>query len=231
MIVSRVLAGVLVLVVAQTVLAAGDAKRGARLFQQCMACHSVEEDEHMTGPSLAHIWGRKAGRVEGFTRYSEAMRHANLTWNEATLEKWLADPERFIPGTSMTFAGLRQPRDRQDVAAYLKSVAENTAPPQAGRGEQGMMGMRGGKTDLRTAPPEALVKSLSHCGDTYPVQTADGKTHKVWEFNLRLKTDSSKLGPLPGNPAVVGAGMQGDRASIVFASPKEISESVRQACP
>ena len=50
-------------------------------------------------------------------------------------------------------------------------------------------------------------------------------------FNLRLKTDSSKLGPLPGNPVVVGAGMQGDRASIVFASPKEISGFIKQSCP
>lgn len=227
----RAVAGVLLVAVAQAALGDGDPKRGARVFQQCMACHSVEEGEHMTGPSLAHIWGRKAGTVEGFTRYSEAIKHANVTWNEATLEKWLADPERFIAGTSMTFAGLKQRRDRQDVAAYLKSVAENAAPPQAGRGEQGMMGMRGGKADLRKAPAEALVKALSHCGDTYTVQTADGKTHKVWEFNLRLKIDSSKLGPLPGNPVIVGAGMQGDRASVVFSSPKEISSFIKQACP
>jgi cytochrome c len=94
----------------------------------------------------------------------------------------------------------------------------------------GMMGMGGGKADLRKAPPEAQVNALSHCGDTYTVETADGKTHKVWEFNLRLKTDSSKLGPAPGKPVVVGAGMQGDRASVVFASPKEISGFIKQ-CP
>ena len=184
----------------------------------------------MTGPSLGHVWGRKAGTVEGFARYSEAMKHANVTWDEATLDKWLADPERFIPGTSMTFAGLKQARDRQDVAAYLKAVAEHSAP-QAARGEQGMMGMRGGKADLRKAPAEAQVKALSYCGDTYTVETADGKKNKVWEFNLRLKTDSSKLGPLPGNPVIVGAGMQGDRASVVFASPQEISSFVKRSCP
>ena len=215
---------------AQVALAAGDAKRGAQLFRQCMACHSTEEGEHMTGPSLAHIWGRKSGTVEGFMRYSDALKKANVTWNEATLDKWLADPEHFIPGTSMTFQGLKQPRDRQDVAAYLKAVAENTAP-QAERGDKGMMEMRGGKADLRKAPAGAQVKSLSHCGDTYTVETADGKKNKVWEFNLRLKTDSSKLGPLPGNPVIVGAGMQGDRASIVFASPKEISGFIKQSCP
>jgi len=211
----------------QAALAAGDAKRGAQLFQQCMACHSVEEGEHMTGPSLAHVWHRKAGTVEGFMRYSDALKSANVIWDEATLDKWLANPERFAPGTSMTSPGLKAPKDRADVAAYLKAVAENSAPP-AGRGD---MGMRGGKADLRKAPAEAQVKALSHCGDTYTVETADGKKNKVWEFNLRLKTDSSKLGPLPGNPVVVGAGMQGDRASIVFASPKEISGFIKQSCP
>jgi cytochrome c len=227
---AHLIAGLVVLAFAQVALGAGDAKRGAQLFRQCMACHSTQEGEQMTGPSLAHIWSRKAGTVDGFVRYSDAMKQANVTWDEATLDKWLADPERFIPGTTMTFAGLKQPRDRQDVAAYLKAVAERTAP-QAARGEQGMMGMRGGKADLRKAPPEARVKVLSHCGDTYTVETADGKKNKVWEFNLRLKTDSSKLGPLPGNPVIVGAGMQGDRASIVFASPKEISGFIKQSCP
>jgi cytochrome c len=222
----RFAAGVLLLIAVQA-LAAGDPKHGAQIFRQCMACHSAEEGEHMTGPSLAHIWGRKAGTVEGFQRYSDALKHANVSWNEATLDKWLADPERFIPGTTMTFAGLEQPRDRQDVAAYLKAVAEHTAP----QADQGMAAMRGGKADLRKAPLQAQVKALSHCGDTYTVETGDDKKHKVWEFNLRLKTDSSELGPLPGNPVVVGAGMQGDRASIVFASPKEISGFIKQSCP
>jgi len=223
----RLAVGVLLSIALPAALAAGDAKRGAQLFQQCMACHSVEEGEHMTGPSLAHIWQRKAATVEGFTRYSDALKSANVVWDDATLDKWLADPEHFIPGTSMTFPGVKAPKDRADVAAYLKAVAENTAP----QGERGMMGMRGGKADLRKAPADAQVKALSHCGDTYTVETADGKKHKVWEFNLRLKTDSSKLGPLPGNPVVVGAGMQGDRASIVFASPKEISGFIKQSCP
>jgi cytochrome c len=223
----RIAAAVFLLAASQATLAAGDAKRGAQIFRQCMACHSADEGEHMTGPSLAHIWGHKAGSVEGFQRYSDAMKRADVTWDETTLDKWLADPERFIPGTSMTFAGLKQPRDRQDVAAYLKAVAQHATPSA----EQGMMGMRGGKADLRKAPADAQVKALSHCGDTYTVETADGKKNKVWEFNLRLKTDSSKLGPLPGNPVIVGAGMQGDRASIVFASPKEISGFIKQSCP
>jgi cytochrome c len=209
--------------------AAGDPKRGAQVFRQCMACHSVAASEHMTGPNLAHIWNRKAGSVEGFLRYSDPLKRADVIWNEATLDKWLANPERFLPGTSMTFPGLREPKDRQDVIAYLKAVGESKAPQVAQRG--GMMDMRADRLDLRNAPPEGQVTGIRHCGDTYTVDTADGKSQKIWEFNLRFKTDTSKLGPAPGKPVVVGTGMQGDRASIVFASPREISESIKQACP
>jgi cytochrome c len=224
----RVLATLLIPASSLT-LAAGDAKRGAKVFQACLACHSVEPGEHMTGPSLAHIWNHKAASIEGFQRYSEALKHSGITWNEATLEKWLADPQKVVPGTSMTFPGLRERKDREDVVAYLRAVAENKAP-QVAQGRGGMMGMRNERMDLRKAPPEGQVKSIKYCGDTYTVETADGKSQKVWEFNLRFKSDSSKVGPDPGRPVVVGAGMQGDRASIVFASPKEISEFIRASC-
>ena len=184
----------------------------------------------MTGPSLAHIWNRKAATVEGFMRYSPPLKHTDLTWNESTLDKWLADPARLVPGTSMTFPGLKNAKDRRDIAAYLKAVSDGKAP-QFAQGSGGMMGMRSEKLDLRKAPPEGHVSSIKYCGDTYTVETADGKSQKVWEFNLRFKSDSSKLGPAPGKPVLVGAGMQGDRASVVFASPKEISEFVKASCP
>jgi cytochrome c len=209
--------------------AAGDAARGARVFAQCMACHSAAAGEHLTGPSLAHIWSRRAATAEGFQRYSEALKKSELVWGEATLDKWLANPQKLVAGTSMTFPGLREPQARQDVIAYLKAVNDDKAPPAA-KGD-GMMGMGRRKTDLKSAPAAGQVRSIEHCGDTYSVATADGKTEKVWEFNLRFKTDSSKLGPTPGQPVIVGAGMQGDRASIVFSSPKEISEFIKPSCP
>jgi len=211
-------------------LAAGDAKRGAQLFRQCAACHSVNEGEHMTGPSLAHAAGRKAGTAPGFQRYSDALRRSGVTWDDAALDKWLANPEKFIAGNSMTFPGVREAQARQDLIAYLKAVAENKAP-QAQQKGGGMMGMQSRKIDLKSAPPEGQVTSITYCGDTYTVATADGKNQKIWEFNLRFKSDASKLGPAPGKPVVVGAGMQGDRASIVFASPAEISGAIKQACP
>ena len=214
----------------QSAVAAGDDKRGAQVFQACVACHSVKPGGHMTGPSLAHVWNHEAGTAEGFSRYSDAMKRAQVTWNEAALDKWLANPEGFIPGTSMTFPGIKEPRQREDVIAYLKAVAENKAPAAA-KGGGGMMGMRSEKLDLKKAPAEGQVTSITHCGDTYTIAAADGRSQKIWEFNLRFKTDSTKLGPAPGKPVVIGAGMQGDRASIVFASPKEISNTVKQSCP
>jgi cytochrome c len=222
------LLGLLLLMAAATLAqGAGDAARGAQTFRQCMACHSIAEGEHLTGPSLGHVWNHKAATAEGFQRYSEALKRSGVTWNEATLDKWLASPQKLVPGTSMTFAGLQKPQARQDIIAYLRAAAEGKAPTAQG----GMRGMQARKPDLRNAPLNAQVKSIRYCGDTYTIEMADGKSEKVWEFNLRLKSDSSKLGPAPGKPVAIGAGMQGDRASIVFASPKEISEFIKASCP
>lgn len=223
-------AAVLMIAAAQLALAAGDAKRGAQVFGQCMACHSVNDGEHLAGPSLAHVWNRKAGNAEGFQRYSKALKRSGVTWDAANLDKWLAGPEKFIPGNSMTFPGLQKAQDRQDVIAYLQAVTQGKAPQAQGR-MGGMMGMQARKPDLHKAPPNAQVKSIRYCNDTYTIETADGKSEKVWEFNLRFKSDSSKLGPAPGAPVAVGAGMRGDRASIVFASPSEISWFIKQSCP
>jgi cytochrome c len=221
---------VLAVMVAGTALAAGDAKRGAQLFRQCAACHSLEPGEHLTGPSLAHVPGHKAGTTPGFQRYSDALKRSGLTWDDATLDRWLTSPEGLVPGNGMTFPGVRDAQARQDLIAYLKAAAENKAPAVEQKGG-GMMGMQSRRLDLKSAPPEGQVTAIRYCGDTYTVDTKDGKSQKVWEFNLRFKSDSSKLGPAPGKPVVVGAGMQGDRASIVFSSPSEISVAIRQSCP
>ena len=108
--------------------AAGDARRGAQVFQACMACHSVKPGEHLTGPSLANVWNHRAGTANKFSRYSDALKRADIEWGEATLDKWLSDPVQLIPGTSMTFPGLKKSKDRQDVIAYLRSVSEGKAP-------------------------------------------------------------------------------------------------------
>lgn len=209
--------------------AGGDPQRGANVFRQCVACHSVKPGDHLTGPSLAHAWGHKAGTASNFLRYSDALKRSGATWNEKTLDQWLTNPERFIPGNSMTFTGLKNTTDRQDLIAYLKAVSENKAPSATAQAGGMMMG-RSERANLRNADAAAQVVSLTHCRDTYTLNTVKGSTHRIWEFNLRLKTDSSEYGPLPGKPVITGSGMMGDRASIVFASPAEISGFIKEVC-
>ena len=84
--------------------------------------------------------------------------------------------------------------------------------------------------NLKTIDPQNRVQSILHCGDTYRVATADGKSHAFWERNLRFKTDAGEDGPQKGAPALVGAGMLGDRADVIFASPDEISGFIAQQC-
>src|SRR3989454_11050257 len=102
----------------------GNPGRGAALFQQCAACHSVEPGVHLTGPSLAAIWNRRAGTVPGFARYTDALEHAGTTWDAATLDRWLARPQAVVPDTTMTFPGMENARQRADVIAYRKALAE-----------------------------------------------------------------------------------------------------------
>jgi len=177
----------------------------------------------MTGPSLANIWERKAGIAEGFGRYSDALKSADVVWNEKTLDRWLKNPKDFIPGNEMGFRGVKDSRARQDLIAFLKAVSSGKAPRSGG-----MMG--GQKDNLKNPDPRSEIKAIRYCGDTYFVTTVAGRNYKFWEFNLRFKSDSSDSGPPPGRPALLGSGMQGDRAFAVFTSPGEISRFIQQEC-
>ena len=102
---------------------ADDVEAGKKVFNKCKVCHSLAPGENKIGPSLAGVIGRPAGSVEGF-KYSDAMKNSGITWNEETLDKYLADPKGFIPGNKMAFAGLKKEEDRKNVIAYLKSASE-----------------------------------------------------------------------------------------------------------
>jgi cytochrome c len=183
----------------------------------------------MTGPSLAGVWGRKAGSLQSFERYSPALKASNIVWNEITLDQWLKSPAQFIPNNYMTFAGIADERQRADLVAFLKE-AGNGQTPSAERGGGMMGGMTSHFTDLKTVGPNRQVSSIRVCHDSYFVTTADGKTVPFWEPNLRFKTDSSETGPLSGKPVILPAGMMGDRASVFFASPDEISPFIKHQC-
>jgi cytochrome c len=98
---------------------AADAKPAA--FAQCAACHSVEPGKNGVGPSLAGVFGSKAGSAAGYP-YSPANQNSGLTWDEATLDEYLTAPMKKVPGTKMTYAGLSDPAQRRAVIDYLKTL-------------------------------------------------------------------------------------------------------------
>jgi cytochrome c len=96
----------------------GDAAKGQKVFAQCMACHSIKDGENRVGPSLHGIIGRTSGQVAGFS-YSAANKASGIVWAKEKLYDYLEAPQKMIPGTKMTFAGLKAAQDRADVIAYL----------------------------------------------------------------------------------------------------------------
>ncbi len=205
----------------------GNAARGQHVFGACAACHSLEPNRNMTGPSLAGLWNRNAGTLPSFTRYSPALKSSGVVWNDKTLDEWITDPQHLVPGNVMTFAGIKSAQQRADLLAFLKGA---TQPGQASRSNMTGMMRNGGVQNLKQLDPPEKVQSIRHCNDTYRVTTVDGKTRDFWERNLRFKTDSSSDGPEKGAPAILGAGMMGDRASVIFATPEEISGFIAHPC-
>jgi cytochrome c len=95
---------------------------GQKAFkQQCNICHDVAQGKNRVGPSLFAVVGRKAGTESGFN-YSDATKNSGLTWNQAELDKYLADPRGTVPGTKMTYAGVKNDEQRHDLIAYLATL-------------------------------------------------------------------------------------------------------------
>jgi cytochrome c len=96
-----------------------DVANGQRKFALCRSCHTiVAGGPNMTGPNLHGLFGRTAGTVEKFN-YSDVVKAAGFKWDAAHLDKWLADPRADLPGNRMTFVGIKDPKDRTDLIAYL----------------------------------------------------------------------------------------------------------------
>jgi cytochrome c len=96
----------------------GDAERGKTLYQGCLGCHSIDEND--LGPRHRAVVGRHAGSVEDYA-YSMALKNSGLTWDEATLDRWLTNPSDLVPGTKMFFK-VDDAQSRADIIAYLKQL-------------------------------------------------------------------------------------------------------------
>jgi cytochrome c len=100
---------------------AGDAERGKALFEKrCTGCHSLDQDKE--GPRLHDVYGRKAGTVAGF-QYSDALKRAQITWDDVLLDKWLTDTESVIPNNDMAFH-VPKADERADIIAFLRATTQ-----------------------------------------------------------------------------------------------------------
>ncbi len=101
----------------------GDPKSGEAVYSRCLACHALAYDR--TGPRHCGLFGRRAGSVQGFA-YSKAMRRSKIVWNEKSLDRFLANPLKAVPGTSMGYAGVTDSQERADLIAYLARANESS---------------------------------------------------------------------------------------------------------
>lgn len=100
-------------------------ERGAKIYKRCQACHTLEQNgRNKVGPNLWNIYGAEAAAKEGFA-YSKAMRASGIIWDETTMDEYLTRPAKYVPGTKMSFIGLKKQEDRDAVQAYMK---KKTAP-------------------------------------------------------------------------------------------------------
>jgi nitrite reductase (NO-forming) len=124
---------------------AGDIGHGRQVYRKCQVCHSLEPGKNGLGPSLAGILGKKAASVPNYA-YSEPLRSSNLTWDAPTLDRYLQDPQKLVPGNKMPFPGMRTENERRDVIAYLAAGAAPAGSPPAAAPPPAAAAQRGSVT-------------------------------------------------------------------------------------
>ena len=117
---------VVLMVVATAPCRAADAdpQRGAQIYQRCLACHSLEYNR--SGPKHCGLFGRQAGTLPGYA-YSKAMKASGITWSELSLDRFLENPLKTLPGTKMAYAGVKDPQERADLIVYLRHATADPA--------------------------------------------------------------------------------------------------------
>ena len=118
---SRLFPALFAIVAAVPALADGDVEAGKIVFKKCAVCHTNEAGKNKIGPSLFGVVGRPSASIANFN-YSDAMKKFNHVWDQDTLFVYLLEPKATVPGTRMTFVGLKSEKDRHDVIAYLATL-------------------------------------------------------------------------------------------------------------
>jgi len=121
-----VFAPILVIAAAPQERAVGDPDKGKVVFERCAACHALDEAK-TAGPSLQGVFGRAAASRDDF-RYSAAMTRSGVVWNAVTLDAYVANPQDFIKGNRMSFAGIADRADRDDLVAFLQQATSRPKP-------------------------------------------------------------------------------------------------------
>lgn len=99
---------------------AASLQRGEQVYARCAACHAIATNR--TGPQHCGLFGRRAGTAPGFDGYSKAMRDSRIVWNDRSLDAFLEAPTQAVPGTAMGYAGVKDPRERADLIAWLREA-------------------------------------------------------------------------------------------------------------
>ena len=117
------LAAIVLVAAANAAHADGDAARGEKRFEECVACHSTERGANAVGPTLHGVFERKAGALADY-RYSPALKRSGITWTAQTLDAFIADPQQVVPANRMPYAGMPDAGARADLIAYLQKVSK-----------------------------------------------------------------------------------------------------------
>src|ERR1700722_8536089 len=187
--------------------AGGDAAEGRLVFRKCQACHSMEPGKTLLGPSLAGILGRKAGADANYN-YSPAMKQANVVWDAKSLDAYLADPQKVVPGNKMPFPGLKTAQDRADIIAFFAGASGN-AP---------------GATPAREAPAAASQTAPPSQANQAPQAAPSSGVTYVPDANFTLRS-----GIAEGRMVYIGVGgaIDGKVNPILTASEGQVVQLTR----
>lgn len=200
------------------------------IYQNCFYCHSLQPEVHLTGPSLANMWGKKAGSVKSFKLYSQALKEKSFEWNDTTIRQWLESPESLVSGTTMTFDGIKDKKTVDDLAEFLKVAMGPNGFQKVVENKWTTVEAATGQFPKNVSNPEAkdIVTKIEYCQEIYTLTYKNKTMTRHWEINIDFKVNSQPTGPKRGAPTRINSGSMGDRFSVVFNSPSEISQFVKK---